>query len=278
LEITQAIVDAASELRAPVIVQTSPSAIRYAGLEELACIIRNMGSKTKIPVALHLDHGKDIKLIKECLRNGYTSVMIDGSFLPFKKNVELTKKAVKIAHAKRVPVEAELGQLQGVEDGVSAKKHIYTDPDEAKKFVKLTNIDSLTVAIGTSHGAYKFNGKSRIDLERLKQIREKVSVPLVLHGASSVPEEIIKIAKKYGAKLEGAKGVAEKDIKKAIKLGVCKVNIDTDLRLAFTAAVRKELFEKPSTFSPREIIGVPRTAVKAAVKQKIRLLGSEGKA
>lgn len=271
LEITQAIVEAASELNSPVIVQASPGAIKYAGLKMLSDIVHDLAAKTKVPVALHLDHGDSLKLVKDCVNSGYTSVMIDGSFLSFEKNVGITKKAVAIAHKKNVPVEAELGQLKN-------RKNFYTDADDAAKFVKLTNIDSLAVSIGTSHGAYKFKGESKLDFRRLQEIKNKVTVPLVLHGASGVPEAVLRAAKKYGAKLEGAKGVADRDIRKAVKLGICKVNIDTDLRLAFTAAVRKELFDKPSVFSPREIMGLAREMVKEAVKRKIKLLGSGGKA
>ncbi len=278
LEITQAIVEAASEMRSPVILQTSPAAIKYAGLKELSCIIRNAAGKVKTPVAMHLDHGEELRMVKQCLANSYTSIMIDGSYFSFSKNVELTRKAVLLSHKAGVPVEAELGRLKQKEDSSAEKKQLYTDPAEAKRFMELTNADSLAIAIGTSHGAYKFKGKEEMDFKRLKEIREMVNAPLVLHGASGVPKSLLKLASMYGAKLEGAHGVSDASIKKAVKLGICKVNIDTDLRLAFTSAVRKELFEKPEEFNPREIMSAAKEAIKSVVRKKMRLLGSEATA
>lgn len=280
LEITKAIVEAASELRAPVIIQTSASAIKYAGIRELHSIVKTIADGVKIPVVLHLDHGPDIKAVKDCLKNGWTSVMIDGSMLDFKKNVAVTEKAVSIAHQKRVPVEAELGKLQGIEGwvNVSRKEAILTDPREARLFVKQAKCDSLAIAIGTSHGAYKFKGKSNLDFARLKEIKEELNIPLVLHGASNVPQNLVKMANKYGARLENTKGVSNSHLKKAVRLGINKVNTDTDLRIAFDAAIRKELKMHPEVFDPRKILEPAIEAIKKVVKQKIKLLGSEGKA
>ncbi len=277
LEATKAIVGAAVEMDAPVFLQLSAGALKYGGFE-LAGLALAFAKKVPIPVAVHLDHGPSFELVRECVGFGFSSVMIDGSALPFDRNVALTKRAVVVASAKKVSVEAELGQLKGREDDVFAARHAYTDPSAAAKFVRLTGTDSLAVAIGTSHGAYKFNGSPRIDLARLKAIAEKVSIPLVLHGASSVNSSLIAAAKKYGAVLPKAKGVPESQIQKAVKLGVCKVNEDTDLRIAFTAAVRKFLKENPSAFDPREILGPATDAMKAVVMRRIKVLGSAGKA
>ncbi|MCL6559778.1 MAG: ketose-bisphosphate aldolase, partial [Firmicutes bacterium] len=210
---------------------------------------------------------------------GFTSVMIDGSFLKFEENVALTKRVVDLAHPKGVSVEAELGRLAGVEEKtVEEKEAVLTDPDAACEFVKLTNVDALAVAIGTSHGAYKFKAEPRLDFERLKLIKEKLDIPLVLHGASSVPSWIIEKAVKYGAELGGAKGIPEEHIKKAISLGIAKINIDTDLRLAFTATVREVLSNSPKEFDPRKILGPAKEAMKEVVKGKMRLFGCSGKA
>jgi fructose-bisphosphate aldolase class II len=280
LEMTKAIVDAATELRSPVIVQTSSKAINYAGIKELSNIIRVIGKNAKVPVILHLDHGPDINLVKQCLKNNWTSIMIDGSQYDFKKNVAITKKAVQLSHKKRVPVEAEIGKLQGVEGwvSVSEKDAIFTDPREAKLFVKQTRCDSLAIAIGTSHGAYKFKGSSNLDFGRLKEIKEEMDIPIVLHGASSVPKDIVNMANKYGAKLKDAKGVSNAHLRKAVKLGINKINTDTDLRIAFDAAIRKELKENPEVFDPRKILAPAIDAIKKIVYQKIKLFGSEGKA
>lgn len=276
MESLQAIASAASEKMSPVIVQTTEGAIEYAGVDYLSALVKVAAQKHRIPMTLHLDHGKRIETIKECIRQGYTSVMIDASSLPFEKNVSMTRKVVRLAHARRISVEAELGTLGGVEDAVSGKVML-TDPDVAQKFVRLTNVDSLAVAIGTSHGAYKFKGESKLDFSRLKEIKSTVDIPLVLHGASGIPDHVIKIAQKYGAKLPGAKGVSDEDIKRAVKLGINKVNIDSDLRLSFTAAVRKVLAEKPDIFDPREIIGPARSLMSEIVRHKIELLGSKRK-
>lgn len=280
LEITQAIIEAAEVKEAPVIVATSQSAIKYAGITELVAIIRSMAQEAKIPVALHLDHGTDLEMIIKSIRHGWTSVMIDGSHEPLEQNIALTREVVRIAHTVGVSVEAELGRLGGIEETISVDQRgaYLTDPEEAALFVEQTDCDTLAVAIGTSHGAYKFKGEPKLDFDRLAQIARRVDVPLVLHGASSVKPEIVEKATRYGARLAGAAGVPEGDIRRAISLGITKVNIDTDLRLAFTAAVRELLFLQPEVFDPRRIIGAGREAIKEVVADKIELLGSVGKA
>lgn len=279
LEITQAIFEAASEMKAPVIIATSESAIEYAGYVNLFNMVKHMADYFGVKAALHLDHGKDLDVVVKCIRNGWTSVMIDASKEAYERNVEITAEVVRVAHMAGVPVEAELGQLAGIEDAVrvSEKDAHLTDPDQAADFVSRTGCDSLAVAIGTSHGAYKFKGEPKLDHERLAQIAARVSIPLVLHGASSVPDDVVEKATKYGAQIPGAKGVPEDAIRRAIELGISKINIDTDLRLAFTAAVREVLTESPEVFDPRKIVGKARESVKQVVKRKIRLLGSEGK-
>jgi fructose-bisphosphate aldolase class II len=229
-------------------------------------------------MSLHLDHGEDFETVSKCVAAGFTSVMIDGSHLKFEENIALTKKVVDLAHPKGVSVEAELGRLAGIEEkSVEEKEAILTDPDSAKEFVTRTGADALAVAVGTSHGAYKFKAEAELDFERLKTISGKIDLPLVLHGASSVPTWIIEKAAKYGAELGGAKGIPEEHIKKAISLGIAKINIDTDLRLAFTAAVREVLANQPKEFDPRKILGPAKEAMKEVVKGKTRLFGSSGK-
>jgi len=279
LEGLQAVTTAAEAENSPIIVAVTPSSIKYAGLEYLANIVKTAANFVHVPMSLHLDHGKDFETVTRCLDAGFTSVMIDGSHLNFEDNVALTRTVVESAHAKGVSIEAELGRLTGVE-GVSVEEReaILTDPEAAKKFVERTDIDALAVAIGTSHGAYKFRGEPKLDLRRLREIRERVDVPLVLHGASGVPTRTIKKATKYGAKLTGAKGVSDETIRQAIRLGIAKINIDTDLRLAFTATIREVLATKPAQFDPRRILGPAREAMKETVRKKMRLFGSSGKA
>jgi fructose-bisphosphate aldolase, class II len=278
MEIVQGIVQAAENLKSPIILATSEGAIKYAGMNFLYDLARTASELSKIPIALHLDHGKDIKIIKQAIKMGYSSVMFDGSHLPFEKNIKLTKKIVKIAHKKGVSVEAELGTIGGTEDLVSSKKIIYTDVEKAKEFVERTGCDFLAIAIGTSHGAYKFKGKADLKIDLLKEIKSKVSVPLVLHGASSVPQDIVKMAEKYGAKLKGVKGVPVYEVKKAVKNGICKVNTDTDLRIAFNAAVRKTLKQNPKDFDPRHILAPARELITKVTEERIRTLGSVKKA
>lgn len=279
LESLLAVVEAAVEERSPVIVAVTPSSIKYAGLEYLVGMVKTAAESAKVPMSLHLDHGKDVETVLNCIDAGFTSVMIDGSRLSFEENVSLTKRVVDLAHSKDVSVEGELGRLMGMEEWtVEEKEAILTDPDAAKEFVEQTGVDALAVAIGTSHGAYKFKAEPKLDSERLRAIRRKVNVPLVLHGASSVPSWIIKKAIKYGAELSGAKGIPDEHIVNAISLGISKINIDTDLRLAFTGTIREVLATSPKNFDPRKILGPAKEAMKEVVKGKMRLFGSSGKA
>ena len=279
LESMSAVAEAATEEKSPVIMQITPSVIKYAGLAYISNLVKTAAQITPVPIAMHLDHGEDFETAMKCIDAGFSSVMIDGSFLSFDENVAVTKRVVSVAHTKGVSVEAELGKLAGVEERTVAEKDaILTDPETAVEFVEKTGVDTLAVAIGTSHGAYKFKSEAKLDLERLKVISEKIGIPLVLHGASSVPQEIVEKANKYGAELSGAKGIPETEIKKAISLGIAKINIDTDLRLAFTATVREALTNSPKNFDPRKILGPAKDAMKEVAKGKMRLFGSAGKA
>jgi len=279
LESTKAIAEAATEEKSPVIMQVTPSVIKYAGLAYISNLVKTAAELAPVPIALHLDHGGDFETAVKCIDAGFSSVMIDGSFLSFDENVAVTKRVVSVAHPKGVSVEAELGKLAGVEERTVAEKDaILTDPEAAVEFVEKTGVDTLAVAIGTSHGAYKFKTEAKLDIERLKVIREKISIPLVLHGASSVPQEIVEKANKYGAELSGAKGIPETELTKAISLGIAKINIDTDLRLAFTATVREALTNSPKNFDPRKILGPAKNAMKEVAEGKMRLFGSSGKA
>lgn len=279
LESVLAVAEAASDEKSPAIIAVTPSAIKYAGLSYLAKIARTAAESASVPMSLHLDHGENFETASKCIEAGFTSVMIDGSFLKLEENIALTKQVVNFAHSKGVSVEAELGRLAGVEEStVEEKEAVLTDPNVAKDFVERTGVDALAVAIGTSHGAYKFKAEPKLDFERLRLIKDRVAVPLVLHGASSVPQWIIEKASKYGAELAGAKGIPESNIKQAITLGIAKINIDTDLRLAFTAAVREVLANSPKEFDPRKILGPAKEAMREVVKGKMRLFGSSGKA
>ncbi len=282
MEIIQAIVEAAKEEKSPLILQVSAGARNYAKPVYLRKLVEAAIEDTDLPIVLHLDHGEDFEICKACIDDGFTSVMIDGSKYPFEENIRLTKQVVDYAHERGVVVEAELGRLAGIEDAVkvSEKDAILTDPDEAVEFVERTGVDSLAIAIGTSHGAYKFKGEPKLDFERLDKITELLpGFPIVLHGASSVPSELVELCNKYGGQIPGAQGVPEDMLRKAATMGVCKINIDTDLRLAMTASVRKYLVENPSEFDPRKYLGAGREAIKQLVKHKIRnVLGSSGKA
>lgn len=280
MEILQAIVAAAGEMRSPVILQVSEGAIEYAGLEYLVGLVKVAAKMINVPMALHLDHGQEMKVIEACINGGFTSVMIDGSHLSLKENIAITKKVIDLARAKNITVEAELGRLGGIEDKIKVeeKDAFLTDPQEAKIFVQETAVDVLAVAVGTSHGAYKFKGEAKLALERIGEIKKLTNIPLVLHGASGVPQDIIAKAAKYGAQLPGAKGVPDESIKEAIKLGISKINIDTDLRLSFTCAIREVLYTDPAVFDPRKICGPARKAMNAIVKQKMEIFGSAGKA
>jgi fructose-bisphosphate aldolase class II len=281
MELLQAIVEAADELRAPLILQVSAGARKYASQTYLIKLVEAALESTTIPIALHLDHGEDFEICKACVDGGFSSVMIDASKHPFEENIRITKQVVDYAHSKGVVVEAELGRLAGVEDNISVeeKDAIFTDPAQAKEFIEKTGVDSLAIAIGTSHGAYKFKGEPKLDFERLQKIRDAVGhdYPLVLHGASSVPEDLVKTCNDFGAKIPGARGVPEHMFEKARTMGIAKVNVDTDLRLALTGAIRKVFAEKPSEFDPRKYLGPGRDAVREVVRRKIKMLGCDGK-
>lgn len=283
MEIIQAITRAASRLKSPVILQVSKSALKYAGPEYLKRMVDAAIAETGIDIALHLDHGPDLETVKEVIDAGFTSVMFDGSHYDYEINVAKTKEVVDYAHARGVVVEAELGKLAGVEDDVKvdAADATYTDPDQAVDFVKRTGVDSLAIAIGTSHGAYKFKGEAKLDFDRLATITEKLEAagihnfPIVLHGASSVDPVSVETCNKYGGKIEGAAGVPNEMLRKAASLAVCKINMDTDIRLAMTAAIREVFGEQPSEFDPRKYLGVARERIEKLVEDKIKnVLGS----
>ena len=282
MEIIQAIVDAAAEEKSPVIIQASSSAIKYARIGYLKKMIEAAVEEHNIPIALHLDHGPDFETCKMCIDNGFTSVMIDGSKYDFEENIEITKKVVEYAHARGVVVEAELGKLAGIEDdvNVAASDAMYTDPEQAEEFVKRTGCDSLAIAIGTSHGAYKFKGEAKLRFDILAKIKERIpNTPIVLHGASTVIPELVETCNKYGGNIPGAKGVPDEMLKEASTSGVSKVNVDTDLRLAMTGEIRKVFAENPEAFDPRKYLTPARDKVKEIVKHKIRnVFGSSNKA
>ena len=285
MEIVQAITEAAGELKSPVILQVSAGARKYANATYLrklveAAVIEN----PDIPIALHLDHGADFDICKSCVDGGFTSVMIDASKYPFQENIEITKKVVEYAHAHGVVVEAELGKLAGIEDDVkvSAEDSSYTQPEEVEEFVDKTGVDSLAIAIGTSHGAFKFKPgtKPQLRFDILHEIEKEIpGFPIVLHGASSVPQEYVKIINENGGALKDAIGVPEDQLREAARSAVCKINIDSDLRLGLTAGIREVMFAHPDYFDPRQYLTVARQNVKDVVAHKIQdVLGSAGKA
>ena len=283
MEIVQAIMDAAAEEYAPVIMQASSSAIKYARINYLMKMVKAAEEEhPEIPFAIHLDHGPDFETCKMCIDAGFTSVMFDGSKYDFEENVRLTKEVVDYAHAHGVVVEAELGKLAGIEDdvNVSADDAMYTDPAQAEEFVRRTGCDSLAIAIGTSHGAYKFKGEAKLRFDILQKIKEKIpNTPIVLHGASTVIPELVEQCNKYGADIPGAKGVPDEMLHEASISGVSKINVDTDLRLAMTAAIRKVFVEEPSAFDPRKYLTPARDLIKETVQHKIRdVFGSSNKA
>lgn len=281
MEIIQAIVDAANAENSPVILQASSSAIKYARIGYLRKMVEAALEEYNIPVALHLDHGPDFETCKMCIDNGFSSVMIDGSKYSFEENVALTKQVVEYAHGKGVVVEAELGKLAGIEDevNVSASDAMFTDSEQAKEFVEKTGCDSLAIAIGTSHGAYKFKGEAKLRFDILKQVKEKIpNTPIVLHGASTVIPELVEMCNQYGGDIPGAKGVPDEMLHEASLLGVSKINVDTDLRLAMTAAIRKVFSEEPSVFDPRKYLLPARELITKTVQHKIRdVFGSSNK-
>ena len=282
MEIIQAITDAAAEENSPVILQASSSAIKYARVGYLRKMVEASLDQYDIPVVLHLDHGPDFETCKMCIDNGFSSVMIDGSKYDFEENVALTKKVVDYAHSKGVVVEAELGKLAGIEDevNVAASDAMFTDPDQAKEFVERTGCDSLAIAIGTSHGAYKFKGEPKLRFDILEKVKEKLpNTPIVLHGASTVIPELVDMCNTYGGDIPGAKGVPDEILHEASKRGVSKINVDTDLRLAMTGAIRKVFIEEPSKFDPRAYLTPARELIKETVQHKIRdVFGSSNKA
>lgn len=273
MEIIQGIVEAAKTENSSLILQVSAGARKYAKPAYLVKLVEAAILDTGLDIALHLDHGEDFDICKKCVDDGFTSVMIDGSKHPFEENIRLTKEVVDYAHSKGVVVEAELGKLAGIEDNINVdvRSATFTDPDEAAEFVEKTGVDSLAVAIGTSHGAYKFKGDPYLDFERLEKIHTLIpNTPLVLHGASTVLPEFVKKCNEFGGNIPGAQGVPEDMIKEATKHGVCKVNIDTDLRLAMTAEIRKYLIEQPADFDPRKYLGPARDAIQSMVQHKIK--------
>ena len=280
LEFVQAAIGAAVELKAPIILASSSSAIKYAGIETLVAMIRSLADKAPVPIALHLDHGEDLAQAQLCIKHGYTSVMIDASGKPLDENIRITREVALAAHAAGVTVEAELGRLGGIEDNVdvSAREAFLTDPLQAQRFVRESACDALAIAVGTSHGAYKFKGKPVIDFTRISAIKKLLGIPLVLHGASSVDPQSVAMINQFGGHIEDAHGMDEPAYREAISRGINKVNIDTDLRLKWTAILRKQLAEKPAEFDPRKLLGPARDAVREVIKEKITLLGSAGKA
>lgn len=282
MEFVQAIMDAAANQNSPVILQTSSSALKYARIPYLKKMIEAALEEHDVPVALHLDHGPDFETAKLCVDNGYTSVMIDGSKYDFDENVRLTKQVVDYAHQYGVTVEAEIGRLAGIEDEVNVANDdaLYTDPEQARQFVELTGCDSLAIAIGTSHGAYKFKTTPRFRFDILAKVKELLpNTPIVLHGASTVIQEYVEECNKYGAKLDGALGCPDELLHEASMKGVNKINVDTDLRLAMTAGIRKTLVEKPEVFDPRAYLGAGREYIQATVEHKMKdVFGCAGKA
>ena len=283
MEIIQGIVDATRKANSPVILQASSGAIKYARMGYLMKMVEAaVEENPDIPIAIHLDHGPDFETCKMCVDAGFTSVMFDGSKYDFEENVRLTKEVVDYAHSKGVVVEAELGKLAGIEDdvNVAASDAMYTDPEQAREFVERTGCDSLAIAIGTSHGAYKFKGEAKLRFDILKKVKELIpDTPIVLHGASTVVPELLETCNKYGADIPGAKGVPDEILHEASISGVSKINVDTDLRLAMTAGIRKTFVEEPSAFDPRKYLGTARDLIEQTVYHKMtEVFGSANKA
>ncbi|HIC09837.1 MAG TPA: class II fructose-1,6-bisphosphate aldolase [Campylobacterales bacterium] len=280
MEMLQAIFEAANEVSSPIIVEASEGAIKYAGADMLYSMVKTMSERyPHIPVALHLDHGTSVESCVKAIRAGFTSVMIDASHDPFEENLAKTKKVVEIAHAVGVGVEAELGRLMGIEDNieVSERDAVLVNVDEAEEFVKRTGVDYLAPAIGTSHGAFKFKGEPKLDFERLQAVKRVTDIPLVLHGASSIPEEVRKAFEATGGDLKGSKGVPFDFLVEAVKGGINKVNTDTDLRIAFMAEVRRVANEDPTQFDLRKFFKPAMQSVKELIKKRMEVLGSAGK-
>ena len=284
MEIIQGITEAAKEENAPLILQVSSGARKYANHTYLMKLIEAAVIETDLPICVHLDHGDTFELCKSCIDGGFTSVMIDGSHLPFDENIALTKRVVEYAHDRGVVVEGELGRLAGIEDAVdvSDKDASYTDPDQVQEFVNRTGVDSLAIAIGTSHGAYKFKPGTtpRLRFDILEEVSRRLpGFPIVLHGASSVVPEFVEMINKYGGNMPDAIGVPEPMLRQAASMAVCKINIDSDLRLAMTGTIRKYFAENPSHFDPRQYLKPARAAIKEMVRHKlVNVLGCNGKA
>ena len=282
MEIVQGITEAAKEVNAPLILQVSAGARKYANHTYLMKLIEAAIIETGLPICVHLDHGDTFELCKSCIDGGFTSVMIDGSHHSFEDNIKLTKQVVEYAHVKGVTVEGELGRLAGIEDAVNVSDAdaAFTDPDQVEEFVQKTGVDSLAIAIGTSHGAFKFKGEAKLRFDILEEVQKRLpGFPIVLHGASSVVPEYVEMINKFGGNMPGAKGVPEEMLRQAAKMAVCKINIDSDLRLALTGSIRKYFAENPSHFDPRQYLAPARTAIKELVKNKIiNVLGCDGKA
>jgi len=277
LEQLQGVLEACKERNSAVIIQASKSAISYAGIDTLVELVKAASEEIGVDCALHLDHGPNFEMAKKCIDAGFTSVMIDGSHLDYEENVAITKQVVEYAHPKNVTVEAELGVLAGTEDDVTSDVHKYTEPDQAAEFVNRTGVDSLAIAIGTSHGAFKFKGEAKLRFDILEEIQSKLpNYPIVLHGASAVDQDAVATCNKFGGDIAGAKGVPVEMLRKASEMAVCKINMDTDLRLAMTAAIRKFMAENPKEFDPRKYLGAGRDAIKEVVLGKIdTVLGSK---
>lgn len=279
MEITEAIIHTAEKLRSPVMVQMSEGAIKYGG-QDLANIVKDLASRATVPVALHLDHGSSYASALNAIRMGFTSVMIDASHHPFEGNVAETRRVVEAAHAMGISVEAELGRLGGIEEHIEVdeKDAFLTDPEEAVRFVEATGTDYLAIAIGTSHGAYKGKGRPFIDQARIQKIGGLLSIPLVAHGSSGVPAEIVRRFRDAGGEIGEAAGIADEDLELACQHGIAKVNVDTDLRLASTVGIREALKANPKEFDPRKIFGAARDVMSAVIEHKMRVLGSVGRA
>lgn len=282
MEIIQGITEAAKKQNAPLILQVSSGARKYANHTYLTKLVEAAIIETDLPIALHLDHGDSFELCKSCIDGGFTSVMIDGSHLSFEENIALTKKVVEYAKPRNVTVEGELGRLAGVEDDISVNSEdaSYTKPEEVEEFVKRTGVDSLAIAIGTSHGAFKFKGDAKLRFDILEEVGRRLpGFPIVLHGASSVVPEYVQLINEHGGEIAGAKGVPEEMLRKAASMAVCKINIDSDLRLAMTAKVREALDQDPKNFDPRKYLSPARDAIRDIVEHKIvEVLGCNGKA
>ena len=276
LEQLKAILDAANRKKSDVIVQVSSSAIKYMGLDVIVPMVTALSKNLDIAVCLNLDHGKNFEIVKQCVDAGFTNVMIDASDLSFDENVKLTKQCVEYAHSKNVSVEAELGSLKGVEDEISSRESLFTKPEDAKRFVELTGIDSLAISIGTSHGAYKFSGESYLDIERLKQITKLTDIPLVLHGASAVSKELKDRFIASGGIIGNANGVSAQNLIEAVKNGICKVNVDTDLRIAFTTGIRASL-KSSELFNPRTYLQKGMDEIEVEVEKRIDILNTNKK-